>query len=272
MSQNSQDHKVSAPKSPRSLSLGADIDEYKSRQKLIDSEYDPTKPLVKEQPPEDKNNISYYLMILFGIASLLPWNAVLNSLDFFNTKMPEYHPASVFGFAVNGLLIFTSIWTMIYGNKYSFVLRISGGNLVVAVLMIALPLITNALSSGQAFAADISILLIFGVFGGIVQSSTFALGGMLPPKYIGAIMFGQGISGIVLNLCRAICLLAIPNNPFLGALVYFILAALFLVVCSFAHMRFQQFPFVKYYIKLATDEKNKTQRRMTGGSEVDILK
>lgn len=197
-------------------------------------------------------------MILFGIASLLPWNAVLNSLDFFNTKMPEYHPASVFGFAVNGLLIFTSIWTMIYGNKYSFVLRISGGNLVVAVLMIALPLITNALSSGQAFAADISILLIFGVFGGIVQSSTFALGGMLPPKYIGAIMFGQGISGIVLNLCRAICLLAIPNNPLLGALVYFILAALFLVVCSFAHMRFQQFPFVKYYIKLATDEKNKT--------------
>jgi solute carrier family 29 (equilibrative nucleoside transporter), member 1/2/3 len=177
-------------------------------------------------------------MILFGIASLLPWNAVLTSLDFFEGKMSEYHPSSVFGFAVNGLLIFTSIWTMIYGNQYSFVLRISGGYLIVAVLMIALPLITNALSPGKAFAADISILLIFGVFGGIVQSSTFALGGMLPPKYIGAIMFGQGISGIVLNLCRAICLLAIPDNPFLGALVYFILAALILVICSFAHLRF----------------------------------
>ena len=129
-------------------------------------------------------------MILFGIASLLPWNAVLTSLDFFEGKMHKYHPSSVFGFAVNGLLIFTSIWTMIYGKKYPFVLRISGGYLVIAVLMIALPLITNALTSGNAFAADITILLVFGVFGGIVQSSTFALGGMLPPKYIGAIMFG----------------------------------------------------------------------------------
>jgi len=177
-------------------------------------------------------------MILFGIASLLPWNAVLTSLDFFEGKMHEYHPSSVFGFAVNGLLIFTSIWTMIYGNKYPFVWRISGGYLVIAALMIALPLITNALNSESAFIADILILLIFGVFGGIVQSSTFALGGMLPPKYIGAIMFGQGISGIVLNLCRAICLLAIPNDPFLGALVYFILASLILIACSFAHLRF----------------------------------
>jgi solute carrier family 29 (equilibrative nucleoside transporter), member 1/2/3 len=110
--------------------------------------------------------------------------------------------------------------------------------------MIGLPLITNALSSGKAFAADISILLIFGVFGGIVQASTFALSGMLPPKYMGAVMFGQGISGIVLNFCRAICLLAIPDNAFLGALVYFILAALILLICSFAHLKFQQMPFV----------------------------
>ena len=127
---------------------------------------------------------------------------------------------------------------MIYGNKYSFVLRISGGYIMIAILMLILPFVTNALKSGSAFGADIGILLIFGVFGGIVQSSTFALGGMLPPKYIGAIMFGQGISGIVLNICRAICLLAIPNDPFLGALVYFLLAALLLVVCSVAHFRF----------------------------------
>ena len=190
MSKKGDDSTLPVPKSPRSLSLGADIDDFKARQKLRDSDYDHTKPLIKEKPPEDNRNISYYLMILFGIASLLPWNAVLTSLDFFEGKMHEYHPSSVFGFAVNGLLIFTSIWTMIYGNKYSFVPRISGGYLVIAVLMIALPLITNALSSGKAFAADITILLIFGVFGGIVQSSTFALGGMLPPKYIGAIMFG----------------------------------------------------------------------------------
>ena len=125
-------------------------------------------PLLKEKEPEDRNNIAYYMVLLFGLGTLLPWNAVLTSLDFFDSKMHEYKPASVFGFAVNGLLIFTSIGNMIYGQKYSFNLRISGGQLATAVLMIALPLITNALESGAAFAACISILVIFGIFGGIV--------------------------------------------------------------------------------------------------------
>lgn len=104
--------------------------------------------------------------------------------------------------------------------------------------MLALPLITNALKEGAAFAACISILVVFGIFGGIVQSSTFALGGMLPPKYMGAIMLGQGISGIAINVLRAICLLAIPDNKFLGALIYFIIAALILVLCAVLHIKF----------------------------------
>ena len=82
--------------------------------------------------------------------------------------MPEYKPQSVFGFAVNGLLIFTSVGNMIYGQRFSFISRICSGYLVIAVLMIALPLVTNALEAGPAFAADISILVVFGVFGGIV--------------------------------------------------------------------------------------------------------
>ncbi len=70
-------------------------------------EIDFEKPLVKEEPPEDKHNIAYYLVLLFGLGTLLPWNAVLTSLDFFDSKMHDYKPASVFGLAVNGLLIFT---------------------------------------------------------------------------------------------------------------------------------------------------------------------
>lgn len=153
--------------------------------------------------------------------------------------MPEYHPASVFGFAVNGLLVFTSIANMVYGHHFSYFLRISGGYLIIGALMIVLPLVTNALEAGSAFAADIGILVIFGVVGGIVQSSTFALGGMLPGKYMGAIMFGNGISGITLNVCRAICLIAIPDDFYLGSLIYFILAALIMVVCAICQWKFQ---------------------------------
>lgn len=46
-------------------------------------------PMIKE--PVDKNNIAFLLMFLFGIAALLPWNAVLTALDFFIEKVMMTH-------------------------------------------------------------------------------------------------------------------------------------------------------------------------------------
>jgi len=57
------------------------------------------------------------------------------------------------------------------------------------------------------------------------------MGGMLPPKYMGAIMFGNGISGITCNVINVITLLALPDNDFLGAIIYFALAAIVVVCC-----------------------------------------
>lgn len=49
------------------------------------SAYSGTVPMIKE--PVDKNNVAFLLMFLFGIAALLPWNAVLTALDFFTEKV-----------------------------------------------------------------------------------------------------------------------------------------------------------------------------------------
>lgn len=124
----------------------------------------------KEKEPEDKNNSAYYLMILFGVGALLPWNAILTALDFFNEKVSSagYRPDFVFGFAVNGIQVFTSIANMIYGHRVSYVIRICGGFFMITILMVVLPFVTNALDAEGAWTADIIILLIFGFFGGIV--------------------------------------------------------------------------------------------------------
>ena len=81
---------------------------------------------------------------------------------------------------------------------------------------------------------------------------------------MGAIMFGNGLSGISLNVVRMICLVSIPNNDYLGSLVYFILAAILLVFCAFAMWRFLQLEFVKYHITKANEEKDRSHRRLTG--------
>ncbi len=85
-------------------------------------------------------------------------------------------------------------------------------------------------------------------------------------------MFGNGISGIALNVLRAICLGIFPpkahsDNNFKGALVYFILAAVILVLAAAGLIVFMKLPFSKYYIGKATDEKNRTVRRISGIKE-----
>jgi hypothetical protein len=115
-------------------------------------------------------------------------------------------------------------------------------------------------------------LLIFGAAGGIVQGSVFGLGGMLPGKYMGAVMFGNGLSGIAINFLRAICLAIFPpkegsNNSFYGALVYFILAAILLIICAVCFAIFIRLPFTVYYINKATAEKMKSFRRISSVRE-----
>ena len=55
---------------------------------------------------------------------------------------------------------------------------------------------------------------------------------MLPPKYSGAVMVGNGLSGIIIGIFRAITLLIFPSkeDEYYGARTYFLISALFLVV------------------------------------------
>lgn len=154
----------------------------------------------------------------------------------------------MFGFAVNGLLTFVQVLIMLYGTNISYVTRISGGYSCIAILMIILPLVANFLEPLPGFAVCFSLLLIFGALGGIVQGSVFALAGMFPGKYIGAVMFGNGISGITMNVLRAICLAIFPprtgsDNNFKGSIIYFVLATIILVLSAIGMVVFMKLPF-----------------------------
>ena len=53
--------------------------------------------------------------------------------------------------------------------------------------------------------------MVFGVFNGMVQGSVFGLAGVLPGKYMGAVMFGNGVSGVGCNLLRLIFVASFPK-------------------------------------------------------------
>ena len=42
---------------------------------------------VPQGEPTDPGNLAYYIFLLFGIGTLLPWNALLTALDFFQSRV-----------------------------------------------------------------------------------------------------------------------------------------------------------------------------------------
>lgn len=158
----------------------------------------------------------------------------------------------MFGFSVNGLLSIVSILNILYGNKVSYTVKLITGFIIESILMISLPLTAEYAVHGDndstAFYLCIILLLIFGIISGFVQNTIFGLAGMLPPKYMGAVMFGNGLSGITCNLINCITLVAFPDNLFLGSIVYFVIAAGVLILCLFCKLILRKNKFCQYYI------------------------
>ena len=115
--------------------------------------------------------------------------------------------------------------------------------------MIALPITAEYVpDKSVTFWIILMEISLFYLFLGVMQSSIFGLGGILPGKYMGAIMMGNGFSAIFISMLRGICLLLIPNRLFLSVLIYFIIAALTMVMAAFVHIQFQKNDYVRWHL------------------------
>lgn len=136
---------------------------------------------------------------------LLPWNAILSTLDYFNFYMPTYNPGFVFPLAVNFLQLFMMFVVSIVAGKFSYNFKIGVMYLATSVLTIILPFWPYMIKDeGTAFWLCIVNLLMFGICVAFLQASGFGFSGVLPGKYIGIFMVGQGVSGVAMNVIRLI--------------------------------------------------------------------
>ena len=73
----------------------------------------------------------------------------------------------------------------------------------------------------------------------LVQGSLFGLGSLFPSSYMGAIMKGQAIGGVVAAIAN-IATLAASSGPLTSALAYFIVAQVIMVACLLAFFVMQR--------------------------------
>lgn len=79
---------------------------------------------------------------------------------------------------------------------------------------------------------------------------------MFPPVMMGAVMFGQGMSGVVCNFIRVIFVIALPSKPgssndFVGCIIYFTLASMILLVCVVLFFVNEKTEYTKFYLMKA---------------------
>lgn len=101
---------------------------------------------------------------------------------------------------------------IVYGNKLSERFKLQVGFLLACVIIIMLPIFSNYLNDDAAFWSVFSILLFFGIINGLIQGSVFGLASIMPPKYMSAVMFGNGISGICMSLLKALLVSVLPTD------------------------------------------------------------
>jgi hypothetical protein len=66
-----------------------------------------------------------------------------------------------------------------------------------------------------------------------MSAQVFGLGGILPPKYMGVIMFGNGVSGIMMNVLRLIFVISLPDSSlYMQSLIFFSISGVILFACA----------------------------------------
>jgi len=100
-----------------------------------------------------------------------------------------------------------------------------------------------------------TIILISSV-AGVMQSCCYGLAGSLPGNYIASLNTGCALSGFIISIARAFSLLLFPTNDdpkdknyFRGALLYFIIGAITLIIAIILVFSLPQTKYYIYYTK-----------------------
>ncbi|CAI2362582.1 unnamed protein product [Moneuplotes crassus] len=208
--------------------------------------------------PEDKWNIVYYLFFLFGIGKVLPFNAIVTAIDYFDQSFPTRDVSFSFNLMLNGpnfLFNFVNIFT---ARIISLRIRLLTSIALIFVMVWLLPITTNFMDESTGWIILIFIIVILGISNSFLHAGVFGLAGMFPFKYTGAVMFGNGISGISMNVSRMATLAAFPPKEieeegvdpkaFIGCIVYFAIASAILAFCFVGYFVMAKTEFAKFYM------------------------
>lgn len=222
---------------------------------------------METKQPEPESTIKIKTaFILFGISSLLPWNAILTQLQFFSNNLSGLDPFESFSFlnfAFNIVLQFILLWKKdLFKIKYQLVL----GLIFSIFFLILIPTLTIVLSKTKWLnALTVILVLIMGLTNALLSSGFFAFVSFFPAEQIVFLSTGQGFSGIIMNVIQYF-IIAFSKSSYTGIIIFFIISCAILLTTLIVLLFSLKSEYFKYYLELQdVNEINE----IDAGNEID---
>ncbi|KAG5331772.1 S29A3 protein, partial [Acromyrmex charruanus] len=198
-------------------------------------------------PPRDRLNLVFFILILHGIGALMPWNMFITAKDYFvSYKLSKEYTGVDTNYAMNFLayLSFASQVPNLLFNWLNIFLQF-GGNLTTRIVWSIFVLVL-------IFVFTV-ILAMTDTANGIYQNSVFGMAAKLPIRYTGA-----NISGTFTAIINFLAQIMAPNAR-TAAIYYFITALFILLACFDTYFALPINRFYRYHELLHQKETNKRQ-------------
>ena len=219
------------------------------------AEFEPL--LIKEEKnlPSSTKWTVYFMMVLFGLASLLPWNMVITATGYFHNKFQETNSTvilegfpSYFQIGGIGSNVFISLSSMIILKHVSIkpvMLACNSLVLVIFVMMTVMAKLTTITWPMTFFAlTNVMFCIACGASAAYI-SGMMAIASMLTSNAIAGFYLGQGAAGFFATLLSIITLSIPGADPVTAGFYYFLIASCSLVIALVAYFMFSKMSYVR---------------------------
>ena len=99
------------------------------------------------------------------------------------------------------------------------------------------------------------------------QSSYYGLAGMLPQLYPQAVMAGESVATTVVSISRIVTKASTSSERF-GAIAFFVVSIIFIVICVGCQQVIRTSPFVKFHTRQCRQGTEREEGGGEGGEEI----
>jgi len=218
-----------------------------------------TEPLLNGEKQIKGGQLAYIIMMVFGLASLLPWNMFITATAYFQgkfnatesdtiiTNFPSYFQI---GGIVSNVVLSLSSMIIIRYVKIGHLINFSN------IIMLAGFILTTVFSKVNTDSWPVTFFILTNItfcvmsaLTAIYVSSMMAMASMMPPDSIKGFFLGQALAGLFAT-CLTIITLSIPGaDTDEAGFYYFLIACVTLSASLTLYVVFKRMPYVRYYLE-----------------------